>query len=181
MFFPAEFHNFHPDRPNYWNPDGEDPLSVCTEEYGSLPASTFGGPPPPVYPHAPPPRGSPPGYWGDVSGLGGTRLPPPTLNPVHYYPAPPPAMPVGFVPPGFVSAPHLSPFEDRRTWQERHVDQDHDWDYSRQAQAQAAAYDPSLQGAPPGMFVNVPADQTVDPGLDYAIASGFYDASDSDY
>jgi hypothetical protein len=178
LYSPPAFHNYHPDRPDYWNPDGEDPIFPAAKEFSALPyCSEFGGLPDIV--RVPPPRESPPGYWGDVSGLGGTRLPPPTPPSVRFYAAPPPALPA--LTGGFVPAPKLSPFEDRRTPQERHVSQDYDWDYSRQSQAAGAAYDPSVQSAPLAMFPNVPEDQTVDQGLDYAIASGNYDSTDFDY
>ncbi len=172
-YFPPAFHNFHPDRPHYWDPDGEDPLDepFYTNEFGGLPDVI----------RVPPPRESPPGYWGDVSGLGGTRLPPPTEPAVRYYPSAPPALPVGILAGGYVPIPRLSPFEDRRTPQERHVAQDYEWDYSRQSQAAGAAYDPSLQSAPMAMFANVPEDQTVDQGLDAAIASGNYDSTDFNF
>ena len=188
-YFPPEFHNFHPDRKNYWNPDGE-----CDFDFGGVNVPHVAGlapfheaPPLPLMPYPVLPTNYraavSAGYWGDVSGLGGTRAPVQPLQPVRYYPPSPPAVPAAVA---FTPAPRLSPFEDRSTWQERHVRQDHDWDYSRQAQAAGAAYDPSVQSAPMAMFPNVPEDQTVDPGLDYAIATGQtgginYDDTDYDF
>jgi hypothetical protein len=184
-YFPPEFHNFHPDRARYWDADGEMDFDFCGVNVPHVAglAPFHAAPPLPLQPYPVLPTAYRPsvaaGYWGDVSGLGGTRSPVQPVSPVHYYPSPPPALPYSPLPAqAFVPPPQLSPFEDRRTWQEQWTAQDYDYDYSRQAAAAGASYDPSAQGVPMAMFPNVPADQTVDPGLDAAIAGVNYGIAD---